>query len=60
VAGAVSNVSLISIDDIRETAQAYRTEAAILPGLGHDVMLETGWRTAAERIDGWLRKSPTG
>lgn len=56
----MSNVSLISIDDIRETAQAYRTEAAILPGLGHDVMLETGWRTAAERIDGWLRKSPTG
>jgi pimeloyl-ACP methyl ester carboxylesterase len=41
-------------EEIHATARAYRTEAEIFPGMGHDMMLEPGWRAVAERIDGWL------
>ncbi|MGC4746931.1 alpha/beta hydrolase [Micromonospora sp. DT201] len=38
----------------RQTAQAYRTDAVLIPGSGHMVMLDAGWRRAAERIDEFL------
>lgn len=41
-------------DDVRRTAAAYGTEAAILPGMGHEVMLEPGWQVAADHIESWL------
>jgi len=41
-------------EEIHTTARAYRTEAEIFPDMGHDMMLEPGWRAVAERIDGWL------
>ncbi|WP_293331740.1 hypothetical protein [Mycobacterium sp.] len=36
------------------TARAYGVEAKIVPGMGHDMMLEPDWSAVAERIDGWL------
>ena len=39
---------------LRATARAYRTEAQLFPAMGHNMMLESGWRAVAERIDGWL------
>lgn len=40
--------------EVRATARAYRTEPVFFEGMGHDMMLEPGWATVAERIDGWL------
>ncbi|UCH74019.1 MAG: alpha/beta hydrolase [Rhodospirillales bacterium] len=40
---------------IRSAARVLGTTAEILPGLGHALMLESGWDEVAERIDGWLR-----
>ena len=44
----------VSIKEVRATALAYRTEAEVFPDMGHDMMLEPGWRNVALRIDSWL------
>ncbi|MCP9276949.1 lysophospholipase [Mycolicibacterium sp. CAU 1645] len=44
----------VSTNEVRATALAYRTEAHLFPDMGHDMMLEPGWRSVAERVDGWL------
>jgi pimeloyl-ACP methyl ester carboxylesterase len=41
-------------EEIVATARAYRTQAEFFPGMGHNMMLEPGWATVAERIDAWL------
>jgi pimeloyl-ACP methyl ester carboxylesterase len=41
-------------EEVQATARAYRTEAEIFPGMGHNMMLEPGWATVAERIHSWL------
>ena len=40
--------------EILATAHAYGTQAEFFPDMGHDMMLEPGWATVAERIDSWL------
>ncbi|WP_156687418.1 alpha/beta hydrolase [Mycobacterium sp. Marseille-P9652] len=50
-----------SVDEVHETARAYRTRAEIFPGMAHDMMLEPGWAVVAERIHGWLEsRCPPG
>jgi pimeloyl-ACP methyl ester carboxylesterase len=44
-----------STGEVRATARAYRTEAQLFPGMGHNMMLEPGWQRVAERIDAWFR-----
>jgi pimeloyl-ACP methyl ester carboxylesterase len=39
---------------IRSTARLLGVRAEIVPGLGHALMLETGWDEVAGRIDTWL------
>lgn len=46
---------LIPPHQVRITARLLGTEADILPGMGHAMMLEPAWEEAAERIDSWLR-----
>jgi pimeloyl-ACP methyl ester carboxylesterase len=41
---------LITPSQVRDTAQAYRTTAQIARGMGHNVMLEPGWRPFAELL----------
>jgi pimeloyl-ACP methyl ester carboxylesterase len=41
-------------DEVRATASAYRTDAEIFSGIGHDMMLEPEWRAVAERIHAWI------
>lgn len=41
-------------EEIRATAWAYRTQAEIFPKMGHNMMLEPGWETVAQRIHSWL------
>jgi len=45
-------------DEIRETAAAYRTEAILMPGIAHDMMLDSGWQSVADRILSWLVERP--
>lgn len=43
----------ITAKEVRATAAAYRTVAEFFP-MGHNMMLEPGWRAVAERIRDWL------
>jgi pimeloyl-ACP methyl ester carboxylesterase len=40
--------------EVRATARAYETTAELFPRMGHNMMVEPGWRDVAERICGWL------
>lgn len=46
--------SMISNDEVRSTARAYKAEAVVFPGMGHNMMVEPGWRDVADRIREWL------
>jgi pimeloyl-ACP methyl ester carboxylesterase len=43
-----------TLNEVRATARAYGTEAVVFPDMGHDMMIEPGWRDVAERIRSWL------
>lgn len=45
---------LFSSREVRATAAAYLTQAELIPGMAHDMMLEPGWAGVAERIHAWL------
>src|SRR5690348_10340311 len=44
----------ITVAEVHDTARAYGVEPVIVGGIGHNMMLDTGWTAVAERIDGWL------
>lgn len=50
------NDTVVPPVDVHKTALAYRTTAEIFPNMAHDMMLEKGWQSVAERITGWLRE----
>ncbi|MDQ2628510.1 MAG: alpha/beta hydrolase [Actinomycetota bacterium] len=43
-----------TVSEQQALARAYGTEAEIVPGMGHNMMLEPGWASVAERIHAWL------
>ena len=45
---------LITPAEVKATARAYQTQAEVLPGMAHDMMLEAGWQAVADRILIWL------
>lgn len=49
--------AIFTVDEVRRTARAYRTEAEILPRLGHDMMLDQGWQKVADRVDIWVQET---
>jgi pimeloyl-ACP methyl ester carboxylesterase len=53
---APAGVLLASIppEGIGPTARAYGTEAEVFPDMGHNMMLEPGWASVAERIHSWM------
>lgn len=53
VMGAAED-ALISPREVERTARFYNVEACILPEMGHGLMLEKNWQTAAKTIDAWL------
>lgn len=55
VMGAAED-SLISRSDVEATARAYKTQAEVLPGMAHDMMLDAGWQAVADRILSWLNE----
>jgi pimeloyl-ACP methyl ester carboxylesterase len=44
-----------TVGETRRLAAAYRTQAQIMTGMGHDLMLDQGWQQVADRIDTWVR-----
>jgi non-heme chloroperoxidase len=54
VLGAERDV-LVPPSEAEKAARYYGTEAEIFPGMGHVMMLETGWQKVADRIIEWLR-----
>jgi len=46
--------AVVDAEAIEEAAAFYGASSAMLPGLGHDVMLVPGWERAADAISDWL------
>lgn len=44
----------VTADQVRATGRGYGTQAEIFPNMAHDMMLEKGWMSVAERILSWL------
>lgn len=53
VLGAVED-GFFTRAEVTATATSYRTDAEFFPNMGHNMMLEPGWQSVAERIEGWL------
>lgn len=48
------NDRIFTVAEQRKTARAYNTEVILYPKMAHDMMLEPGWETVADRILNWL------
>lgn len=49
-----ANDTVFHSDEVEATARAYHTQAEIFPNMAHDMMLEAGWQSVADRILLWL------
>ncbi len=47
--------AMVSIDDVRATADFYNTQLHVISGSGHCIMLDTQWKQAASLIATWLQ-----
>ncbi|AQT81167.1 alpha/beta hydrolase [Mycolicibacterium litorale] len=45
----------ISNREVHATAEAFGTRAELFPDMGHNMMLDSGWRDVATRITTWLQ-----
>jgi pimeloyl-ACP methyl ester carboxylesterase len=45
---------LLPVAAIEATARAYAAPCVIVPGVGHDVMLDERWEIVAHHVDQWL------
>lgn len=45
---------VITAEEMHATGTAYSTAAQIIPDMGHDMMLESGWELVAQRIQTWV------
>jgi len=48
--------SIFYPDEVEATARAYKTKPIMFAGMAHDMMLEKGWETVADRILNWLEE----
>lgn len=48
--------TFFTVREVQATARAYRTEAEIFPGMGHDMMLDEGWHKVADRVHAWVHE----
>lgn len=56
VLGAASD-RIFSPKEIESSARAYHAEHEIFPNMGHDMMIDVGWQTVADRILRWLNEN---
>ena len=52
---AAENDALVPVEQMRIGAGMIGAQVEVIPGLGHAMMLEAGWRTVADRVIEWLR-----
>jgi len=52
---AAESDALVPVEQVRIGAGMMGGRVEVLPGLGHAMMLEPGWRAVADRITEWLR-----
>lgn len=55
VLGAERDV-MVPPGQVEQCARAYGVDSEIFSGMGHALMLETGWQRVADRIIDWLRR----
>ena len=48
---------LFTPDSVRSTARWLGAQSAILPGLGHTMMLDCAWRRCADYIEQWIEEA---
>jgi pimeloyl-ACP methyl ester carboxylesterase len=53
-----ANDAIISPAEVRATARTYNADPQIYPNMAHDMMLEPGWQSVADKIIGWLKSVP--
>ncbi len=46
--------AVVSLEKLRQTATHYRADFSVIPGAGHNLMMEKSYRETAETIDRWL------
>jgi pimeloyl-ACP methyl ester carboxylesterase len=51
---AAENDALVPVEQMRIGAGMLGGQVEVIPALGHAMMLDAGWRTAADRISDWL------
>ena len=51
-----SGDAIVSVGDVEATARAYGVKAEIFGGMGHNTMLEPGWRQVADRMLAWFKE----
>lgn len=51
---AAANDQVFDLEEMTETAHAWHADLEVLPGLGHDMMLDTRWEVAAGCLATWL------
>ncbi len=51
-----ANDTIFHTSEIHATARAYNTQAIIFPDMAHDMMVEVGWQSVADKIIAWLGK----
>lgn len=47
---------LFTVPEQEATARAYGADFEVFPGMSHDMMLESGWQSVADKIIAWLRE----
>ncbi len=52
---AAEKDALMPIGEMRTGAEMLGSQVETIPALGHAMMLDTGWRTVADRVITWLR-----
>ncbi len=58
VLGAADD-TIFSVREVRATAAAWGTEAEVVEGIAHDMMLDPGWEGVADRVAAWVRARAT-
>ncbi|KAL2644989.1 hypothetical protein R1flu_012576 [Riccia fluitans] len=51
------NDYIVDAEGSDETAEWYKTKPVVVPGIAHDVMLDTRWEDAARIVNTWLEEN---